>query len=134
MRDLDEAVGRYNRVLGVGGWMKLRWESDVRWRGELVPSGGVAAVAPFGPIKLELAQPTVSGFLMSDWLDHKGEGVFHFGYRVPDLGETLERVEAHGWGIDLLCVGEEGPEYAYLDPQPTGGVHVELVATRLSGQ
>jgi catechol 2,3-dioxygenase-like lactoylglutathione lyase family enzyme len=133
VHDLDAAVGRYRELFGVGDWTKISWESEVRWRGELVDTAGVAALAGFGPIRIELAQPTKGRFLMSDWLERRGEGVFHFGYLVPDVAAVVARAERAGWTVELLCDSDEGLEYAYLDPQPAGGVCVELVSERLLG-
>ncbi len=58
----------------------------------------------------------------------RGPGVHHICFSVDDLDATLERCRAAG--IQLIDkeprIGAEGKRIAFLHPQSTGGVLVEL--------
>jgi methylmalonyl-CoA/ethylmalonyl-CoA epimerase len=131
VEDVDRGMDRYSRLLGLDHWLVTRWESDTLWRGRQVRSGGIAAVANIGTLRVELAQPTIGHFTLSDWLARRGEGVFHIGYLVPDLPAALRAATASQWPIELISEDQLGPEYVYLDAESVCGVCIELIAERL---
>jgi methylmalonyl-CoA epimerase len=63
------------------------------------------------------------------FLERRGEGVHHIGYRVRDLDETLERLR--GAGVPLVDErgrrGSRGTTVAFVHPRGFRGVLVELV-------
>jgi catechol 2,3-dioxygenase-like lactoylglutathione lyase family enzyme len=131
VRDVERAADLYSRFLGLDGWQKMRWSSQVTWRGQRAHVGGVTALANIGTLRVELAQPTIGVFTQSEWLASRGEGVFHIGYLVDDLPDVLQRAARVGWPVELLSEDDTGPEYAYLDPASTCGVCIEVIAERL---
>ncbi|MEE8336962.1 MAG: VOC family protein [Dehalococcoidia bacterium] len=144
VRDLDAAKERYVAALGVGQWRERApapappapTRQPTLWHGE--PHPGIAARLAFsssGPPFLELVQPTSD----VEWsatvhLREQGEGIYHLGYWVDDIAETLDRAAAHGIQAELVSLRESeggGPAtgFAYLSPQDTLGVRIELVAS-----
>ncbi len=69
------------------------------------------------------------------FLERRGPGVHHVGYRVPDVALALQDLRAEG--VTLIDehprLGSRGTTIAFVHPKDVGGVLVELVQeTRLS--
>ena len=81
-----------------------------------------------GESKIELVQPTDDTTGVARFLASKGEGFHHVCFEVPNLAETLLRLEIDG--IELVDSaprrGAEGP-VAFLHPRSCHGVLVELI-------
>ena len=81
-----------------------------------------------GESKIELVQPTDDTTGVARFLASKGEGFHHVCLEVPNLAETLLRLEIDG--IELIDSaprrGAEGP-VAFLHPRSCHGVLVELI-------
>jgi methylmalonyl-CoA epimerase len=79
--------------------------------------------------RIELIQPTSADSTVQRFLDKRGSGLHHIAYRVPDLDATLERLAAAG--IRLIDQkgrpGAAGHRVAFLHPQSTSGILIELV-------
>jgi methylmalonyl-CoA epimerase len=81
-----------------------------------------------GESKVELVEPTDDTTGVARFLANKGEGFHHVCFEVPNLAETLIRLEIDG--IELIDSaprrGAEGP-VAFLHPRSCHGVLVELI-------
>ena len=86
------------------------------------------AFLPVGESKIELVEPTDDTTGVARFLAKSGEGVHHVCFEVPNLAETLLRLEIDG--IELIDTaprkGAEGP-VAFLHPRRCHGVLVELI-------
>jgi len=119
VRDLDAAVEHYRRTLGV--------EPVHR---ETVEDQGVEEVLfRVGASFVQLLAATGPDTPVGKFLERKGEGVHHVGYRVPDVAETIEHLR--GEGVPLVDErprpGSRGTTVAFVHPKGFGGVLVELV-------
>lgn len=87
------------------------------------------AFVGFGLGRIELLQPTSVDSTVQRFLDKRGSGLHHIAYRVSDIEAALERLAAAG--VRLIDAqpraGAGGHRVAFLHPQSTGGVLVELV-------
>jgi methylmalonyl-CoA/ethylmalonyl-CoA epimerase len=63
------------------------------------------------------------------FLDRRGEGVHHVGYRVSDVAEVLERLRSQGVPLvdESPRPGSRGTTVAFVHPKGFRGVLVELV-------
>ena len=81
-----------------------------------------------GESKIELVQPTDDTTGVARFLASKGEGFHHVCFEVPNLAETLLRLEIDG--LELIDSaprrGAEGP-VAFIHPRSCHGVLVELI-------
>ena len=81
-----------------------------------------------GESKVELVEPTDDTTGVARFLANKGEGFHHVCFEVPNLAETLMRLEIDG--VELIDTaprrGAEGP-VAFLHPRSCHGVLVELI-------
>jgi methylmalonyl-CoA/ethylmalonyl-CoA epimerase len=85
---------------------------------------GVAA----GDTLVELLEPVVEGSPIDRYVRKRGPGIHHICLSVDDLDSVLARcVQA---GIRLIDrtprVGAEGKRIAFIHPQSTGGILIEL--------
>jgi methylmalonyl-CoA/ethylmalonyl-CoA epimerase len=117
--DLEEAVEHYRRTLGV--------EPVHR---ETVPDQGVEEVLfAVGSSYIQLLAATGPDTPVGKFLEKKGEGVHHIGYRVDDLDSVLEHLKAEG--VPLVDQagrpGSRGTTVAFVHPKGFKGVLVELV-------
>ncbi|HEX3429093.1 MAG TPA: VOC family protein [Candidatus Limnocylindrales bacterium] len=81
-----------------------------------------------GESKVELVEPTDATTGVARFLASKGEGFHHVCFEVPNLAETLLRLEIDG--LELIDSaprrGAEGP-VAFIHPRSCHGVLVELI-------
>ena len=82
-----------------------------------------------GPTRIELLQPTSADSTVQRFLDKRGSGLHHIAYRVPDLDATLQRLATAGVRLidERGRPGAGGHRVAFLHPQSTGGMLIELV-------
>jgi methylmalonyl-CoA epimerase len=135
---LPETVRRIGRVHHVALIVRSIEESLGLWRDALsleletvtdIPSDQVRiAFLGVGESKIELVEPTDTSTGVARFLESKGEGFHHVCFEVPNLAETLLRLEIDG--IELIDTaprkGAEGP-VAFLHPRSCHGVLVELI-------
>jgi methylmalonyl-CoA/ethylmalonyl-CoA epimerase len=116
--DLDQALGFWRDTLGLSVELVLPIETD----------HVTIAFLPVGESKVELVVPTDDTTGVARFLATKGEGFHHVCFEVPNLAETLTRLELDG--LELIDHaprrGAEGP-VAFIHPRSCHGVLVELI-------
>ncbi len=118
-RDLEAAVEHYRNAFGI--------EPSHR---ETVPDQGVEEVLfKVGTSYVQLLRALGPDTPVGKFLDKRGEGVHHVGYRVPDLAATLARLKEQGVPLvdEEPRPGSRGTTVAFVHPKGFGGVLVELV-------
>lgn len=82
-----------------------------------------------GEGRIELLEPTSPESTVQRFLDKRGAGLHHIAYRVPDIEAALARLAEAG--VRLIDAvprpGAGGHRVAFLHPQSTHGVLIELV-------
>jgi methylmalonyl-CoA epimerase len=119
VRDLDAAVDWYQETFG----------ATVAHR-EVVERDGVEeALLAVADSYIQLLTPTRDDSTVAKFLDTKGEGIHHVGYRVADCGEALRHaVDAGARAIDAEPrPGSRGTTVAFLHPKTAFGTLIELV-------
>ena len=117
--DLDEEVERYRRAFGL--------EPTHR---ERMPDQGVEEVLfAVGESYVQLLGALGSDTPVGRFLDKRGPGLHHLGYRVANVTEALERPSGRGRRADRrdTARGSRGTTIAFVHPKSMGGVLVELV-------
>ena len=63
------------------------------------------------------------------FIEKRGEGVHHVGYRVDDVAAVVEHMKAEGVPMvdEMPRPGSRGTTVAFAHPKGFGGVLVELV-------
>jgi len=117
VKDLEEAREFYRSVFGV--------ESSE----PMVGGGGTvrASLVELDNATVELLEPIGNEGAIAKFLEKRGEGIQHICYEVDDINAAIEALKAKG--IEALGKPMPGAEglSAFLHPQGTHGVLVELV-------
>ena len=119
VRDLDAAVDYYRATYGV----------DVEHR-EVVERDGVEeALLRVADSYVQLLTPTRDDSPVAKWMEKRGEGIHHIGYRVDDCAVALDRVKAQGHQVidDAPRPGSRGTTVAFIHPKTAFGTLIELV-------
>ncbi len=119
VRDLEAAIDYYARAFG----------AEVHHR-EVVERDGVEeALVKLGESYLQLTTPTRPDSPIAVFLEKRGEGLHHVGYRVDDCAAALAAVVAAGGrAIDEVPrPGSRGTTVAFVHPKGSFGTLIELV-------
>jgi len=119
VHDLDAAVDFYRRAFG----------AEVHHR-EVVESDGVEeALLRVADSYIQLTTATRPDSPIARFLEKRGEGLHHVGYRVDDCAAALAAlVEAGATPIDTAPrPGSRGTTVAFIHPKGALGTLIELV-------
>jgi methylmalonyl-CoA/ethylmalonyl-CoA epimerase len=119
VNDLDAAIEYYRATFGA--------EVDHR---EVVESDGVEeALLKVADSYVQLLTPTRPDSPVAKYLERKGEGLHHVGYRVADCAEALDAVKAQGGRVidEAPRPGSRGTTVAFVHPKGAFGTLIELV-------
>jgi methylmalonyl-CoA/ethylmalonyl-CoA epimerase len=94
-----------------------------------VPEEGVdVAFLTVGDGNIELLEPVAADTGVARFLEKRGPGIHHICLEVDDIDTMLARLKEHEVRLinEQAVVGHGGRRYAFVHPQGTGGVLVEL--------
>lgn len=125
VRDIDQALEAYTRVLGWGPWNVYEHKPpalhDTYLHGEPTEYTMLGAETHVGPIVVELLQPVHGPSIYKEWLEEHGEGLHHIAVMRPTPEES-DATRAHFAGLDagVLMEGRIGEtiQFYYLDTEP----------------
>lgn len=95
VENLEEAMRRYSKVLGVNEW-KVHEPSPATktiLRGKKVDSSWRVAMANFGDVELEFLQPVKGHSIYAEFLKEGGKGVHHIADNSLDPHEADELIK-----------------------------------------
>jgi methylmalonyl-CoA/ethylmalonyl-CoA epimerase len=119
VKDLEAAIAYYADAFG----------AEVHHR-EVVDSDGVEeALVKVADSYIQLTAATRDDSPIAKFLEKKGEGLHHVGYRVDDCAAALESMVAAGaTPIDKAPrPGSRGTTVAFIHPKGSFGTLIELV-------
>jgi methylmalonyl-CoA/ethylmalonyl-CoA epimerase len=119
VNDLEAAIDYYRSAYGV----------EVEHR-EVVERDGVEeALLKVADSYVQLLTPVRDDSTVAKFLERKGEGIHHVGYRVDDCAAALERVKAGGGMVidETPRPGSRGTTVAFVHPKTAFGTLIELV-------
>lgn len=117
--DLEAAIAYYADTFG----------ATVDHR-EVVESDGVEeALLKVADSYVQLLTPTRDDSPVAKYLERKGQGLHHIGYRVADCSVALEAVKAQGHRVidEAPRPGSRGTTVAFVHPKDAFGTLIELV-------
>jgi len=119
VHDLDAAVEWYREVFGATVAHREQVESD----------GVEEALLRVADSYVQLLTPTRDDSPVARYLDTKGEGLHHVGYRVADCAAALQSVKDHGGRVidEAPRPGSRGTTVAFVHPKSSFGTLIELV-------
>ena len=117
--DLEEAIAYYRDTFG----------ATVDHR-EVVESDGVEeALLKVADSYIQLLTPIRDDSPVAKYLEKKGPGLHHVGYRVADCAVALQSVKDHGGRVidEAPRPGSRGTTVAFVHPKGAFGTLIELV-------
>jgi methylmalonyl-CoA/ethylmalonyl-CoA epimerase len=117
--DLEGAVAYYRDTFG----------AEVEHR-EVVDSDGVEeALLRVADSYIQLLTPIRDDSPVAKYLEKKGEGLHHIGYRVADCATALQSVKDQGHRVidEQPRPGSRGTTVAFVHPKTAFGTLIELV-------
>lgn len=116
--DMEEALSFWRDALG----MELHELRDVPAEKSQV------AFLPLEGSEVELVVPTSDDSGISKYLARRGPGMHHVCLEVDDIAGMLAQLQAKGVRLinEEPRTGADGQKYAFIHPESTSGVLVEL--------
>jgi len=119
VNDLEAAIEYYRDTFGC--------QVDHR---EVVEKDGVEeALLKVADSYVQLLTPVRDDSPVAKYLEKKGEGIHHVGYRVADCAAALEQVKTQGHKVidETPRPGSRGTTVAFVHPKEAFGTLIELV-------
>jgi hypothetical protein len=125
VRDIDAGMAHYRNLLGLGPFWRLDTDYEGRYRDWSGRFANRNAFTKWGDVYLEMIEPVVGHGNAREWLEMRGEGIFHLGYAVDDLSQRPDGVECvfESWGARMP---NGDPAVIHLDTVEQLGYYVEL--------
>jgi methylmalonyl-CoA/ethylmalonyl-CoA epimerase len=122
VRDLEAAVEEYRSAFGLEPVHRERIEDQ----------GVEEVLFRVGTSYIQLLAATGPDTPVGKFLQRRGEGLHHVGYRVDDVETTLNALRTSGVPLvdDSPRPGSRGTTVAFVHPKGFRGVLVELVQER----
>jgi methylmalonyl-CoA epimerase len=119
VRDLDAAIAYYADTFGAVVAHRERVDSD----------GVEEALLKVADSYIQLLTPTRDDSPVAKFLENKGEGLHHVGYRVDSCADALQSVKDHGGQVidHAPRPGSRGTTVAFIHPKGAFGTLIELV-------
>jgi methylmalonyl-CoA epimerase len=117
--DLDAAIEWYREAFG----------ATVAHR-EVVQSDGVEeALLAVAESYVQLLTPTRDDSPVAKYMEKRGEGIHHVGYRVDDCAAALDAIKKMGGKVldEAPRPGSRGTTVAFVHPKTSFGTLIELV-------
>lgn len=118
VEDIDEALVFWRDALG----LELHHV-------EAVPDQeAVVAFLPVGEGEIELVKPTTEDSGVARYLKKRGPGIHHICFEVDDIQATLAQLRSKEVRLinETPLIGSGGNKIAFIHPESTNGVLVEL--------
>lgn len=117
--DLEAAVAYYAETFGAAVVHRERVESD----------GVEEALIKVADSYIQLLTPISPTSPVAVFLEKRGEGLHHVGYRVADCAAALQSVKDHGGRVidETPRPGSRGTTVAFVHPKGAFGTLIELV-------
>jgi methylmalonyl-CoA epimerase len=117
--DLEAAIAYYAETFGATVDHRERVESD----------GVEEALLKVADSYIQLLTPISEDSPVAKYLEKKGPGLHHVGYRVADCATALQSVKDHGGQVidQSPRPGSRGTTVAFVHPKGAFGTLIELV-------
>jgi catechol 2,3-dioxygenase-like lactoylglutathione lyase family enzyme len=124
VRNIEEAI-RFYTSIGIGpfeDYPPLKEYTKLDVPDEVGFHNVKIKVVQIGYIQIQLCQPGEGKSPYKDFLEKKGEGVYHLGFVVDDVDDSEAAVKK--MGLKVLSSGrrKDGSGFSYLDTAGKGGV------------
>jgi methylmalonyl-CoA/ethylmalonyl-CoA epimerase len=84
-----------------------------------------------GNLQLQLAQPGEGKTIYKEFLETKGEGVFHVGFEVDDIDAVEKQLTNNKMKVLASGRRDDGSGFSYLDTREQAGVTLLVRQTKI---
>ena len=118
VEDLDSALTFWKDTLGL----------EIDHIKEIPEQEARVAFLPSGECEIELVEPTSQSSGIARYLQKRGPGMHHICFEVDDIHDILSQLKGKGVRLinDSPQIDSEGKKYAFVHPESTNGVLIEL--------
>jgi methylmalonyl-CoA/ethylmalonyl-CoA epimerase len=118
VEDIDTSLKFWRDALGL----------DLEHIEKVPEQKSIVAFLPTGESEVELVEPTTDDSGIARYLSKRGPGIHHICFEVEEIEAALG--ELKGKGVRLInetpTIGAGGKKIAFIHPESTNGVLVEL--------
>ena len=128
-----EKTKSYYESIGIGPWMEyppLVEYTKLRVIDEKGFFTSRFVYTKIGDLQLQLVQPGEGKTIYKEFLEKKGEGVFHIGFEVADINIVDQQLTDNG--LKILASGrrDDGSGFSYYDTRQDAGVTLLIRQTK----
>jgi len=133
VRDIDKTKS-YFESIGIGPWIDYPPLVEYTKLNVMDEKGFFDTrfvYTHIGNLQLQLAQPGEGKTIYKEFLEKKGEGVFHIGFEVDDIESVDKQLKEDG--LKILASGrrDDGSGFSYLDTREQAGVTLLVRQTKI---
>jgi len=116
VNDMRESMAMLEKTLG----LKLDYEEQI--------GSTRLAIYPVGDSSIELLEAAAPESKTAEWIAEKGQSIYHLCFEVEDIDGALEELRSKGVKLidETPRTGHGGARIAFLDPESTGNIVIEL--------
>ncbi len=116
--DMEKSLSFWRDALGI----------EMQGLREVPAEQSQVAFLPLAGSEVELVQPTTGDSGIARYLAKRGPGMHHICLEVDDINGMLAQLKSRGVRLinEEPRLASDGKKYAFVHPESTGGVLVEL--------
>lgn len=136
VEDIEKTKSYYESI-GIGPWVEyppLVEYTKLNVRDEKGFFATRFVYTQIGNLQLQLAQPGEGKTIYKEFLETKGEGVFHIGFEVEDVDTVEKQLKDNEMKVLASGRREDGSGFSYLDTRKQAGVTLLVRQTKLESK
>ena len=133
VKDIEKTKGYYESI-GIGPWMEYPPLVEYTKLNVMDEKGFFAArfvYTQIGALQLQLVQPGEGKTIYKEFLEKKGEGVFHIGFEVADIDAVDQQLSDKGMKILASGRRDDGSGFSYYETKEQAGVTLLARQTKI---
>ncbi len=132
VNDIEKTKSYYESI-GIGPWIEYPPLVEYTKLNVMDEKGFFASrfvYTKIGDLQLQLVQPGEGKTIYKEFLEKKGEGVFHIGFEVADISTADKQLAENG--LQILASGrrDDGSGFSYYDTRQHAGVTLLVRQTK----
>jgi len=133
VEDIEKTKSYYESI-GIGPWVDYPPLVEYTKLNVIDEKGFFATrfvYTQIGDLQLQLAQPGEGKTIYKEFLEMKGEGVFHIGFEVDDIDSAENQLTANKMKVLASGRRDDGSGFSYLDTRDNAGVTLLVRQTKI---
>ena len=129
LTEIDHVAIAVNDIEAAIAWYADTFGATVEHREDVESDGVREALLRVADSYIQLLTPTRPDSPVAKYLEKRGEGLHHVGYRVADCAAALQSVKDSGGKVidEAPRPGSRGTTVAFVHPKTSFGTLIELV-------